>query len=222
MTEQTTEITAYERSVALVKTELTQYKPKQIDTVLGLLQDGNTVPFIARYRKDQTGSLDEVQIREIEERQRYLENFEKRKEEISRLIDEQGKLTQEITAALSKATTLTALEDIYRPYKQKRRTKATIAKEAGLEPFAFWLLMTTKDSVEEKAARLAYSLTKNHPFLDGNKRIGVLIMLVFLEINKIELTCNDDELTDLGLKIAASLKTYEEILEFVNIHKRNI
>jgi len=92
MTEQTTEITAYERSVALVKAELTQYKPKQIDTVLGLLQDGNTVPFIARYRKDQTGSLDEVQIREIEERQRYLENFEKRKEEISRLIDEQGKL----------------------------------------------------------------------------------------------------------------------------------
>ena len=87
MTEQTTEITAYERSVALVKAELTQYKPKQIDTVLGLLQDGNTVPFIARYRKDQTGSLDEVQIREIEERQRYLENFEKRKEEISRLID---------------------------------------------------------------------------------------------------------------------------------------
>ena len=152
MTEQTTEITAYERSVALVKAELTQYKPKQIDTVLGLLQDGNTVPFIARYRKDQTGSLDEVQIREIEERQRYLENFEKRKEEISRLIDEQGKLTPEITAALSKATTLTALEDIYRPYKQKRRTKATIAKEAGLEPFALWLLMTTKDSVEEKAA----------------------------------------------------------------------
>lgn len=131
MTEQTTETTAYERSVALVKAELTQYKPKQIDTVLGLLQDGNTVPFIARYRKDQTGSLDEVQIREIEERQRYLENFEKRKEEISRLIDEQGKLTPEITAALSKATTLTALEDIYRPYKQKRRTKATIAKEIG-------------------------------------------------------------------------------------------
>ncbi len=85
-TERTTEITAYERSVALVKAELTQYKPKQIDTVLGLLQDGNTVPFIARYRKDQTGSLDEVQIREIEERQRYLENFEKRKEEISRLM----------------------------------------------------------------------------------------------------------------------------------------
>ena len=133
MTEQTTEITAYERSLALVKAELTQYKPKQIDTVLGLLQDGNTVPFIARYRKDQTGSLDEVQIREIEERQRYLENFEKRKEEINRLIDEQGKLTPEITVALSKATTLTALEDIYRPYKQKRRTKATIAKEAGQE-----------------------------------------------------------------------------------------
>ena len=152
MTEQTTEITAYERSVALVKAELTQYKPKQIDTVLGLLQDGNTVPFIARYRKDQTGSLDEVQIREIEERQRYLENFEKRKEEISRLIYEQGKLTPEITAALSKATTLTALEDIYRPFKQKKRTKATIAKEAGLEPLAEFLLACTADDVEAKAA----------------------------------------------------------------------
>ena len=75
-------------------------------------------------------------------------------------------------------------------------------------------------TVEEKAARLAYSLTKNHPFLDGNKRIGVLIMLVFLEINKMELTCSDEQLTDLGLKIAASLKTYEDILEFINIHKK--
>ena len=77
-------------------------------------------------------------------------------------------------------------------------------------------------TVEEKAARLAYSLTKNHPFLDGNKRIGVLIMLVFLEINKMELTCNNEELTDLGLKIAASQKSYEDILEFINIHKKDI
>ena len=75
-------------------------------------------------------------------------------------------------------------------------------------------------TVEEKAARLAYSLTKNHPFLDGNKRIGVLIMLVFLEINKMELTYSDEQLTDLGLKIAASLKSYEDILEFINIHKK--
>ena len=75
-------------------------------------------------------------------------------------------------------------------------------------------------TVEEKAARLAYSLTKNHPFLDGNKRIAVLIMLVFLEINKMELTCSNEQLIDLALKIAASLKTYEDILEFINIYKK--
>lgn len=144
MTEQTP-LTAYEKAIILVKQELKNYKPTQIDTVLSLLADGNTVPFIARYRKDKTGSLDEVQIREIEERHHYLENFEKRKEEVTRLIDEQGKLTPEIVKALQQATTLTTLEDIYRPFKQKRRTKATIAKEAGLEPFALWLLTTQKE-----------------------------------------------------------------------------
>jgi len=161
MTEQTTEITAYERSVALVKAELTQYKPKQIDTVLGLLQDGNTVPFIARYRKDQTGSLDEVQIREIEERHRYLVNFEKRKDEVIRLIDEQEKLTDEILSDLMNAKTLTALEDIYRPFKQKKRTKATIAKEAGLEPLAEFLLACTSEEVEAKAATFINELTNS-------------------------------------------------------------
>lgn len=144
MTEETL-ITPYEKAVTLVKQELTHYKPAQIDTVLTLLAEGNTVPFIARYRKDRTGSLDEVQIREIEERHHYLENFEKRKEEVTRLIAEQDKLTPEITQALAQATTLTTLEDIYRPFKQKRRTKATIAKEAGLEPLANWLLTTQRE-----------------------------------------------------------------------------
>lgn len=147
-----TELTIEQRALDIVTQELTQYSPKQIDTVLALLEDGNTVPFIARYRKDQTGSLDEVQIREIEERYRYLVNFEKRKDEVVRLIDEQEKLTDEILSDLMKAKTLTALEDIYRPFKQKKRTKATIAKEAGLEPLAEFLLACTTEEVEAKAA----------------------------------------------------------------------
>ena len=146
-----TELTIEQRALMIVKQELTQYSPKQIDTVLALLEDGNTVPFIARYRKDQTGSLDEVQIREIEERHRYLVNFEKRKDEVVRLIDEQEKLTDDILSELMKAKTLTALEDIYRPFKQKKRTKATIAKEAGLEPLAEFLLACTSEEVEAKA-----------------------------------------------------------------------
>ena len=147
-----TELTIEQRALDVVKQELNQYSPKQIDTVLALLEDGNTVPFIARYRKDQTGSLDEVQIREIEERHRYLVNFEKRKDEVIRLIDEQEKLTEEILSDLMNAKTLTALEDIYRPFKQKKRTKATIAKEAGLEPLAEFLLACTSEEVEAKAA----------------------------------------------------------------------
>ena len=147
-----TELTIEQRALDIVKQELNQYSAKQIDTVLALLEDGNTVPFIARYRKDQTGSLDEVQIRDIEERHRYLVNFEKRKDEVIRLIDEQEKLTEEILTDLMNAKTLTALEDIYRPFKQKKRTKATIAKEAGLEPLAEFLLACTSEEVEVKAA----------------------------------------------------------------------
>ena len=146
------ELTIEYRALEILKQELSHYTSKQIDTVLALLEDGNTVPFIARYRKDQTGSLDEVQIREIEERYRYLVNFEKRKDEVIRLIDEQEKLTDEILNDLMNAKTLTALEDIYRPFKQKKRTKATIAKEAGLEPLAEFLLACTSEEVEAKAA----------------------------------------------------------------------
>ncbi|MBC1501567.1 RNA-binding transcriptional accessory protein [Listeria weihenstephanensis] len=116
------------------------YRPNQINAVINLLNEGNTVPFIARYRKEMTGSLDEVEIRNIEERYGYVEKLEQRKEEILRLIEEQGKLTEELAAAITKAEKHQALEDLYRPYKQKKRTKATIAKEKGLEPFATWLL----------------------------------------------------------------------------------
>ncbi|AWE08908.1 RNA-binding transcriptional accessory protein [Lysinibacillus sp. 2017] len=124
---------------------------KQVQAVIQLLEEGNTVPFIARYRKEMTGSLDEVQIKAVEDRYHYIQQLETRKEEVLRLIEEQGKLTEELTIAIQAATVLQRVEDLYRPYKQKRRTKATIAKERGLEPLADKLLQYTKQSVEQLA-----------------------------------------------------------------------
>lgn len=137
----------------LLKKEFSDYSAKQIDTVLDLLGDGNTVPFIARYRKEVTGSLDEVAIRDIEERNQYLTNLEKRKEEVLHSIEEQGELTKELTGEIKAATQLQRLEDLYLPYRKKRRTLATIAKEKGLEPFADWLYTFPETSIEEEAAK---------------------------------------------------------------------
>ena len=138
----------------ILEKELPNIKRKQIDTVLRLLSEGNTVPFIARYRKEQTGSLDEVEIREIEERHGYIESLVKRKEEVIRLISEQGKLTKDLEKKINAAKKMQRVEDLYRPFKQKRRTKATIAKENGLEPFAEWLLSFPESgSVEEEASK---------------------------------------------------------------------
>lgn len=117
-----------------------ELKIKQVHNVLALFEEGNTIPFIARYRKEITGSLDEVQIKGISDRWTYLVNLEKRKEDVVRNIDEQGKLTPELQAQIEQAEKIQTIEDIYRPYKQKRRTRATVAKENGLEPLAEWLL----------------------------------------------------------------------------------
>lgn len=125
---------------------------KQVKNVISLLDEGNTVPFIARYRKEQTGALDEVQIKAIMDRYHYIQNLDQRKEEVIRIIEEQGKLTEELHKSIIKAIKLQEVEDLYRPYKQKRRTKATVAKEKGLEPFADWLMTNiSSDSVEEEA-----------------------------------------------------------------------
>ncbi|GIN15714.1 hypothetical protein J32TS2_10700 [Shouchella clausii] len=110
--------------------------PKQVRQVVELLKEGNTVPFIARYRKEQTGGLDELQIKAIADAHEYAESVMQRREEVLRLIDEQGKLTAELKAQIKAARKLQTLEDLYRPYKQKRRTRATAAKEKGLEPLA--------------------------------------------------------------------------------------
>jgi protein Tex len=115
-------------------------RPNQVKEAVQLLDAGNTIPFIARYRKEATGELDENVLRSLVERLEYLRNLEQRKGEVLRLIEEQGKLTEELAAQIQMAKILQEVEDLYRPYKQKRRTRATVAKEKGLEPLALWLL----------------------------------------------------------------------------------
>lgn len=130
---------AAERMFRQIAEELS-LKVGQVRTVAALLDEGNTIPFIARYRKEMTGELDENQLRAIEERRHYLKGLETRKAEVIRLIAEQGKLTPELEDAIRAAVKLQEVEDLYRPYRQKRKTRASVAKERGLEPLAEWLL----------------------------------------------------------------------------------
>lgn len=130
------------------------FNKQQIENVLGLLEEGNTVPFIARYRKEVTQSLDEVQIREIEHAYQYTKQLEERKASVLANIEEHGKLTDKLADKIKKATVLQTVEDLYAPYKQKRRTKATIAKENGLEELAKWLFSSpTSGNVQAEAEK---------------------------------------------------------------------
>lgn len=127
-------------------------KKSQVDNTINLIDEGNTIPFIARYRKEMTGSLDDQVLREFFDRLNYLRNLEEKREQVKKLIDEQQNLTEEISLALDKAKTITEIEDIYRPFRPKRRTRATIAKEQGLEPLANIIFeQETKESIEEIA-----------------------------------------------------------------------
>lgn len=130
-------------------------RKEQIDNTVALINDDKTIPFIARYRKEMTGSLDDQVLREIYERLCYLRNLEKRKGEIISSITEQGKMTDEIMAAVEKASQLVEVEDIYRPFKQKRRTRASIAREKGLEPLA-GIIMEQKPEVSAESEALKY------------------------------------------------------------------
>ncbi|KRO00697.1 Tex family protein [Companilactobacillus kimchiensis] len=134
-----------------VHQQLNQYRVQQIQAVLTLLDEGNTVPFIARYRKERTGTLDEVAIRDIEDEAKRLLKLNKRRDDVLKLIQEQGKLTADLKKQLEQSTALQQVEDLYLPYKQKRRTKATIAREAGLEPLSKWLLTFPKSGLDAKA-----------------------------------------------------------------------
>lgn len=126
-------------------------KSFQVENAIALIDEGNTIPFIARYRKEKTGEMNDVILRDFYDRLNYLRNLETRKGEIIRLIDEQGKLTDELTIAISIAKTLTELEDLYRPYKQKKRTRATVAKEKGLEPLATVIFEQKEKEIENIA-----------------------------------------------------------------------
>ena len=127
---------------------------KQVATTVGLLDEGNTIPFIARYRKEMTGELDENALRAIEERLTYLRGLEDRKREVLRLIAEQDKLTVELRDSIVKAAKLQEVDDLYRPYRQKRKTRASVAKERGLEPLAAWMLSgPTTGSLLAEAAK---------------------------------------------------------------------
>ena len=111
-------------------------KEEQVNNTVKLIDEGNTIPFIARYRKEATGGLSDEILRDLDERLKYLRNLEERKQEVIKSIDSQGKLTDEIVEALENAKTLSEVEDIYRPYKQKKKTRATVAKAKGLDPLA--------------------------------------------------------------------------------------
>ena len=131
------------------------------------IDDGNTIPFIARYRKEATGGLSDEQLRDLGERLNYLRNLETRKEEVKNSIENQGKLTDEIVIALELARTLSEVEDIYRPYKQKKRTRAIIAKEKGLEPLANIIYMQKEKKELEEIAKEYINLDE-----DKNKGAG--------------------------------------------------
>ncbi len=137
-------------------------RESQVESAVKLLDEGNTVPFIARYRKEVTGSLDDSQLRDLEDRLNYLRNLDKRRDEIKNSIESQGALTEELSAAIDAAKTLAALEDLYMPYKKKRRTRAMMAKEKGLEPLALKFMEQTGAALPEVLAE---------PFIDAEKGV---------------------------------------------------
>ena len=148
-----------EKIINIIAQEL-NVKKTQVENAVALIDEGNTIPFIARYRKEATGGLSDEQLRMLGERLNYLRNLEQRKEEIIKAIDEQGKLTDEIIKATAVATTLAEVEDIYRPYKQKKKTRATVAKAKGLEPLANII-------IEQKETKDIYEIAKQYINIDN-------------------------------------------------------
>ena len=137
-------------------------KDEQVNNTLNLIDEGNTIPFIARYRKEMTGEMSDVILRQFNDRLTYLRNLQSRKEDVQRIIEEQGKLTDEIVKNLAKANTLQEVEDIYAPFKQKKRTRATIAKEKGLEDLALLILDKNIDDINIEAQK----------FIDEEKQVN--------------------------------------------------
>ena len=133
------------------------------ENIISLIDEGNTIPFIARYRKEMHNSCDDQVLREFADRLTYLRNLAKRKEEVFNSVTEQGKMTEEVAAALERAQTLTEVEDVYRPFKQKKKTRASVAIEKGLQPLAdlIYAQQTTEGDISELAA----------PFVNAEKGV---------------------------------------------------
>ena len=151
----------------IIKTLAEEFKLKeeQVSKTVEMIDNGDTIPFIARYRKEVTGSLDDVILRDLNDRLEYLRNIEKRKEEVKGLIDAQGKLTHEIEQAILNAKTITEVDDIYRPFRPKRKTRASVARERGLEPLALLIMeqrMKYEPSIETEA----------EAFVDAEKEVS--------------------------------------------------
>ena len=129
-----------QKNIAKLIAEELNVRLWQVEAAIGLIDEGNTIPFIARYRKEATGTLDDEQLRTLDERLAYLRNLEEKKQKVIESIEAQGKLTPELRAQIEAAQTQVAVEDLYRPFRPKRRTRAGIAREKGLEGLADWLL----------------------------------------------------------------------------------
>ncbi len=142
-----------EQVATLVKKHLPEIGTHQVDAVLNLLDEGNTIPFIARYRKEMTGSLDEVQILTIQDEFKRVTTLQDRKEAVVKSIAEQGQLSDQLKQQINQAEKIQDVEDLYLPYKQKRQTKAMVAKQRGLEPLANWLLSFPTDDLNEQARK---------------------------------------------------------------------
>ena len=155
-----------EKIIKLIAEEL-NIKEKQVEATIKLIDEGNTIPFIARYRKEVTGGLSDETLRDLGERLNYLRNLEQRKEEVIKSIDEQGKLTDEILQAVAIAKTLAEVEDVYRPYKQKKKTRATVAKAKGLEPLANIIFEQKEKNPIEEIAKEYINIEK---FSDEDKK----------------------------------------------------
>ncbi|MBQ6622603.1 MAG: RNA-binding transcriptional accessory protein [Mogibacterium sp.] len=152
--------------IRIISQEL-DIKPWQADAVIGLIDEGNTIPFIARYRKEATGALDDETLRNFEERLKYLRNLEDRKRTVLASIEEQGKLTEELRRQIEEAMTAVAVEDLYRPYKPKRRTRAMIAKEKGLDGLADYLLAHPSAPAEDVSREAEKYFSEEHEVTDA-------------------------------------------------------
>ena len=136
--------------VEILAQELGQ-KQQYVENVVNLIDEGNTIPFIARYRKEMHGAMDDTALRNLETRLTYLRNLQQRRDEVKKSIENQGKLTQELSEAIDAAATMTEVEDLYRPYKQKRRTRGSIAREKGLDPLAQVIFAQDGQDIQELA-----------------------------------------------------------------------